>query len=108
MPLLTKLECQQQTGAFCGILWDTVVPVWFIGLKQLHRTCGTGARANGHEGSHHDGLRTLYDFRTLFHGTSADTKEAGSEVTGVKSYTVKNLASAAPAQPLASAFRFVA
>jgi hypothetical protein len=50
---------------------------------------GTGARANGHEGNYHDGLRSLYHFRTLFHGTSAYPKEAGSEVAGVKSYSKK-------------------
>jgi len=72
--------------------------------KAVARPGGTGARANGHKGSDHDGLRSLYHFRTLFHGTSAHTKEAGSEVAGVKSYTEK-LKCAAPAQPPAPAFR---
>jgi len=50
---------------------------------------GTGARANGHEGDYHDGLCSLYHFRTLFHGASAHPKETGSEVAGVKSYFEK-------------------
>jgi hypothetical protein len=57
-------------------LLDYVVPV-SVSLKQLQSTGGTGARANGHEGDYYDGLRSLYDFRTLFHGTSTDTKEDG-------------------------------
>jgi hypothetical protein len=53
---------------------------WCISLRQLHGTGGIGARANGHKGDHHDGLRSLYDFGTLFHGTSTNPKEAGGEV----------------------------
>jgi hypothetical protein len=64
-------------------LSDRVVPGWCISLGQLQGTGGTGARANGYKGDHHDGLCSLYDFRTLFHGTSADTKEAGPEVAGL-------------------------
>jgi hypothetical protein len=50
----------------------------------LQGTGGRGARANGHEGYYHDGLRSLYDFRTLFHGTSTHPKEAEREVAGLK------------------------
>jgi hypothetical protein len=59
-------------------------------LKQLQGTGGTGARTYGHEGDHHDGLCSLYHFGTLFHGTSADTKEAGNKVTGLKNTLGKN------------------
>jgi hypothetical protein len=64
--------------------------------EAVARPGGTGARTNGHEGNYHDGLRSLYHFRTLFHGTSAHPKEAGSEVAGVKSYS-KKIRRAAPA-----------
>jgi hypothetical protein len=74
---------------------------WCTSLKQLQGPGGTGARANGHEGDHHDGLRSLYHFRTLFHGTSAHPKETGSEVAGVKSYS-KKIRRVAPAHRFAS------
>jgi hypothetical protein len=44
------------------------------------KKAGRGARSNGHEGDYHDGLRSLYDFRTLFHGASTHSKEDQREV----------------------------
>jgi hypothetical protein len=57
--------------------------------EAVARPGGTGARANGHQGYHYDGLRSLYHFRTLFYGTAAHTKEAGSEEAGVKAHSGK-------------------
>jgi hypothetical protein len=51
------------------------------------KKAGRGARSNGHEGDYHDGLRSLYDYRTLFHGTSTHPKEDQREVAGVKAHS---------------------
>jgi hypothetical protein len=55
----------------------------------LQGKAGRGARSNGHEGDYHDGLRSLYDYRTLFHGTSTHPKEDQREVTGVNAHSKK-------------------
>jgi hypothetical protein len=73
----------------------------------LQGTGGRGARTNGHEGDYHDGLRSLYDFGTLFYGTAADKKEDKREVADVKA-PIGKLRRAARAQRLALALRFLA
>jgi hypothetical protein len=57
-------------------LSESVLSVGGISQQDLQAQAGKGARANGHESDHHDGLRSLYNVRSLFHGTSANTKEA--------------------------------
>jgi hypothetical protein len=70
-------------------LSECVPPVGRMSQQRSQGTGGRGARANGHESDHHDGLRSLYNFRTLFHGASAHPKEDQRQVTGVNAHSKK-------------------